>query len=433
MTSPSNVSDLVLLEYQQRWCNSKSQINIWEKSRRIGASFGGAAVKACLHAAGKSGANVYYISYDRDMTRGFIDDCIRWNNAFKAGAGRVKRSTLISNEGRQVLNWSINFDSGHRIQTLSSSPRNLRSKGRPGEKLIIDEAAFVDDLDELLKSSLAMTMWGGSVDIISTHNGVDNPFNQLIEQTRAGKYDYRIHRTTLDDALSQGLYKKICSVSRQEWSEEKQIKWRNDLIKRYAPNEQEELFAIPAKGGVTYLPMELIHARSSSVAPVVRESWTVEFSYEPESVCSASVDSWLDENLKHLLERLNKSRWHAAGMDFARLHDLSVIVLLEEGSDLISRVALWVELDRCPFSQQNQIIKYIFDRVPRIRALSIDAGGNGASTAEFARKRYGENVVNEIMFTERFYRENMPRFKANLEDEKLVDIPADDQIRDDLR
>ena len=36
---------------------------------------------------------------------------------------------------------------------------------------MIDEAAFHDDLPELLKAALAFTMWGGVVRVISTHNG----------------------------------------------------------------------------------------------------------------------------------------------------------------------------------------------------------------------------------------------------------------------
>ena len=49
-------------------------------------------------------------------------------------------------------------------------------------------------------------MWGARVRIISTHNGVNNDFNQLIQDARAGRKNYSIHRITLDDALKDGLY-----------------------------------------------------------------------------------------------------------------------------------------------------------------------------------------------------------------------------------
>ena len=35
---------------------------------------------------------------------------------------------------------------------------------------------------------------------ISTHNGVENLFNEYITEARAGKKDYSVHRITLDDA-----------------------------------------------------------------------------------------------------------------------------------------------------------------------------------------------------------------------------------------
>jgi hypothetical protein len=42
-----------------------------------------------------------------------------------------------------------------------------------------------------------MTMWGGQIRIISTHDGADNPFAELINDVRAGRYDYSLHRVTL--------------------------------------------------------------------------------------------------------------------------------------------------------------------------------------------------------------------------------------------
>ena len=83
---------------------------------------------------------------------------------------------------QQILSFTINFDSGHKIQAFTSNPRNLRSKGRPGERLVIDEAAFVDDIKELLKAAMAMTMWGGQIRIISTHNGTDTQASNAVSK-----------------------------------------------------------------------------------------------------------------------------------------------------------------------------------------------------------------------------------------------------------
>jgi hypothetical protein len=59
--------------------------------------------------------------------------------------------------------------------------------------VIIDEAAFHEQLGELIKAAMALLMWGGQVHIISTHNGADNPFNELIQDIRAKKRPYSLH------------------------------------------------------------------------------------------------------------------------------------------------------------------------------------------------------------------------------------------------
>jgi hypothetical protein len=47
----------------------------------------------------------------------------------------------------------------------------------------------------LIKAAMAMLIWGGSVAIISSHNGEDNAFNELVRDIRAGKLPYALHRT----------------------------------------------------------------------------------------------------------------------------------------------------------------------------------------------------------------------------------------------
>lgn len=152
-------SGAILMPYQSRWVSDTSLVKVIEKSRRIGLSYAEAADDV-LYAASDSGANVYYISYNKEMTQGFIQDCAAWAKAYQSAASKIEESVIKDGE-RDILAYAIRFDSGHMIQAFTSNPRNLRSKGRPGERLVIDEAAFVDDIEELLKAAMAMTIWGG--------------------------------------------------------------------------------------------------------------------------------------------------------------------------------------------------------------------------------------------------------------------------------
>lgn len=423
------MSSAILLPYQQRWIADKSPVKIIEKSRRIGLSYA-EAVDAVLHAAdAERGANVYYISYDKEMTSGFISDCGNWAKVLHAAIGSTGEEILTREDGRDIHVYDIPFASGHHIKTFSSNPRNLRSKGRPRERLIVDEAAFVDDLDELNKAAMAMTMWGGSVRYISTHNGDDNSFNSVITDARAGRNDYSVHRVTLDDALADGLYRRICEVSGREWTPQIEAEWRASLIKRYRPNEDEELFCIPAFGGGAYLPRELVSACMAD-GPLLRFNGSRSFNLAPESVRRIEIDDWIKDVLSPELGRLDKTRRHVFGMDFARKGDMTDIVPLEIESTLRKRWPFLVELHNVPYRQQAQVMLAVGNGLPRFAGCAIDAGGNGGFVAEEATDAWGQFMVDSIQFTEAFYREEFPKYKAAFEDRYLTIIRHDDVLED---
>lgn len=422
------VADQVLLPYQQRWVQDTAPVKVIEKSRRIGLSYAEAA-DSVLYAASSKGANVYYISYNKEMTQGFIQDCASWAKAYHHAASHVEES-VIEAEDKQILSYTIKFDSGHVIQAFTSNPRNLRSKGRPGERLIIDEAAFVDDIEELLKAAMAMTIWGGQIRIISTHNGEDNPFNTLINDIRAGRYDYSLHRVTLDDALQDGLYQRICFVTGQQWSCEAEMSWRQQLITRYKPNEDEELFCIPAMGGGSYLNRALIEACMAE-APVVQYMGTREFNQLNEPLRARIMQDWIDDELAPLFKALPAELRHALGMDFARSGDMSSIAPITIESNLHHRVPFLVEMHNVPFKQQEQVLFAIGEALPRLSGVAVDSRGNGSYIGEAAHDKWG-SIVDRVMPTENWYREHMPRYKARFEDGTIT-IPRHDDVLEDHR
>ncbi|MFP4132201.1 MAG: terminase large subunit domain-containing protein [Thiohalospira sp.] len=418
----------ILLGYQQRWVQDKSPVKVIEKSRRIGLSYAEAA-DAVLHAAAAEGANVYYISYDKEMTSGFIQDCASWARAFNAAAGEIQES-VIEREDRQILTYTIKFDSGHQIQTFSSNPRNLRSKGRPGERLIVDEAAFVDDIEALLKAAMAMTMWGGSVRIISTHNGEENPFNGLVNDIRSGRKPYSLHRVTLDDALGDGLFRRICEVTGREWSPEAEAAWRQEMVERYRPNEDEELFCVPSRGGGAYFSRALVEARMTP-AQVLRFHGDDAFNAAPEPARAAQVADWIRDELVPALAGMDRQRRHALGMDFARRGHLSVLAPMRVGEALEREVPLLVELRNVPHRQQQQVLFALGDRLPRLGGVVVDATGPGSYIAEAAADHWG-SLVEQLQLSERWYRENMPRHKARFEDGTIT-VPKHDDLLEDYR
>ena len=417
-------NDFVLLPYQQQWIADESKVKVWEKSRRIGASWVCAA-DGVLTASAENGQDVYFISYNVEIAREFMRDVVGWVNHFNLVAEELEE-VMIEDPRKDILSFQIKFASGKQIVALSSRPTNLR--GRSGT-VLIDEASFVDSLSELLKAAMAFLMWGGRVCILSTHDGVANPFNELVEDIRKGKKPYSLHRTTLDDALEQGLYKRICLKTGQEWSEEAQTQWRQELIDTYGDGADEELFCIPRESGGVYFGRMLVEQNMSSDIPVFRLGFKNDFALLPEDSRNSQVADWLRLKLAPALENLHPHYRTSYGFDFGRSGDLSYLIVLQEQPDLVRRAAFALELRNVPFKQQEQILFWIIERLPRFIGGAHDARGNGQYLAEVSAQRWGQNRIEQVQLSLHWYRENFPKYKAAHED-RQIQLPKDADLLD---
>lgn len=209
------------------------------KSRRIGISWADACGSA-LDASAINGIDTWYLGYNREFAQQYIEDVAFWARSYQLAASEVE--AVVLDDEKDILVYRVKFASGFKVSALSSNPSNLR--GKKG-KIVIDEAAFHEDLEGLRKSAMAILAWGGQVRFISSHNGEDNPFNLMVEATKAGEFDYSIHYIDLDDALADGLYKRICLMENHQWSFELELAWRSQLIKDYGADADEELFCKP--------------------------------------------------------------------------------------------------------------------------------------------------------------------------------------------
>lgn len=421
---------VALLPYQQKWIADNSPLKIGEKSRRIGLTWAEAADDVLIAAREEHNSNVFYIGPTQDMALEYVEACAMWARAYHYAASEIEEG-IFEDGDKEIKTYKIDFPAtGRRILALSSRPTNLR--GKQGV-IVIDEAAFHNDLGQLLKAAMAMLLWGDKVRILSTHDGQDNAFNELIQEVRAGKRKGSVHRITFRDAVAQGLYQRVCLRRGIEWTQEGEDRWVEDAYDFYADDAAEELDVVPSQSAGAYLTMGLIEARMNIDTPLVRDRWTSEFAYLPDWERQAEVAEWCEEHLKPVLDTLNKDLAHCFGEDFGRTGDLTIISAIEEGRDLISRVRLQVELSNCPFTQQEQILFYIVSRLPRFRFGALDARGNGQFLAERAAQKFGQTRIEQVMLSDPFYLANMPKFKSALQDGEFTDIPKDAQVRDDLR
>ncbi|MEE3411703.1 MAG: hypothetical protein VZQ99_09510 [Treponema sp.] len=426
MTIQDAMNKAVLLPYQQMWLLDKALVKVWEKSRRIGASYVEAlnCVLVAMMSKTAGGMNCFYLSYSKEMTQQFINDCAFWARVLDIACSDMEE-VVIKDEDKDILVYRIRFDSGFEICGLPSVPRSLRSKQG---HVVIDEAAFVDDLPELLKAAMALLMWGGSVSILSTHNGDDNPFNLLIQQIHSGDKNYSLHHTTIKDALADGLYKRICEVKDEEWSEEKETQWLSDLEKTYGDGADEELYCVPTRAGERYFSAELIRSVAVKDKPVFRFAADDAFTFEKAERREKQILKWFKEVKPTLV---STDLPVCAGEDFARSGDITVLHFDAELSDGSTDTLCEVELRNVPFEQQRQFIQLCFDSLKNFDGAAFDSRGNGQMIAEWAAQEY-PGCVFQVMLTRSWYAENFPRLKAAFEDGKS-NIPDDSFIKDDYK
>lgn len=428
--------DMGILRPKQRaWIADPAKVKIAEKGRRTGFTFGEAADDVTIAAASREagGQNVYYIGPTKEMAEEYIDACARWAAGLQAAASAIGEDVLkdVDDQGnsREIKTYRIDFPSGFFILALSSRPRSLR--GRQGI-VVIDEAAFQDDLPGLLKAAIALVILGGKVRIISTHDGAENYFNELVEGCRSKRIPYSLHRCTFDDAVQEGLYHSLCELKHEEWTVEGELAFVKEVRDFYRDNVDEELDCIPALGGGTYLPMTLILPCVNEAIPVIRWDFDAAFLDKPEATRDAEVLAKCREEVGPLIAKMDKEAPTYFGGDFGRSANRTTFWPAQKMRDTSLRTPFLLELYNCPFAQHETIFIWLLDRLPRFAAGKQDARGNGAALAEKLRTRYGAERVEEVKATREWYSVNWPVAKGRLED-RSIDVPKDREVHDDLR
>ena len=428
-STASIVAPAVLLPYQQAWVADKSQLKVAEKSRRIGLTWAEAADDVLIAASDKKsgGQNVYYVGYNQDMTMEFIEACAMWARSFDYVASEIEEG-LWEDEDKQIKTFTIRFpNSKHRITALSSRPSNLR--GKQGV-VVIDEAAFHEDLAGLIKAALALLIWGGKVRIISTHNGDENLFNELINEIRSGKRKGSVFRCDFHEAVKDGLYKRVCLRRGIEYDADEETKWVKEVYDFYGDDADEELDVIPSQGSGRWLSTALLEKLADEQSQVVTFTAPKGFDTWTEEARTTEVETWLKATVEPLLVGLQPQDTHFYGLDFARKRDASSMWVQGQRLNLKRYCPFVLEMIKVPYNQQKQILSHVTDCLPRFAKGAHDATGNGGYLAEQMQIKWGERV-EAVMLSEGWYREHTPHFKASLEDGMIENMPANKDIRDD--
>lgn len=441
------IPDRILLPYQAKWIEDTTKLKVCVKSRRIGLTWAEALDSVLLASRDKDegGYDVNYISTKQELSREFIDTCREWIKAWCPGDITGFEQVRIT-EDDAMLAMVITFKSGHKIRALTSNPKNLR--GLQG-RVIIDEGAFAENLPEIMKAAVACTLWKGDIRLISTHNGIENPFNIIVEDIKKGAYKEgtaSLHEITIDDAIAQGLAARVAQVqgvdiSTPELYEKFKDDWLEELLSIYGDGASEELYCKPKSGLDSYFKLETLMQVSK---PTLWADWAktlelrhptpfIETFYQPSTFYNLSPEDqlnqtkfWFEGVRQRVKEILFVNYTAYMGVDFGRVKDLTVITVLI--NPLLDKPAyyLTLELRTIPYHCQTWIIKELINSLKAVNGIALDAGGNGGNVAEEIHLafRNTHTVVDRIMFSAPILKETFQNYKNGLEDQKFL-IPQD--------
>ena len=396
-------SDALLLPYQRRWVLDRARIKVMEKSRQIGISWASASSLVRRKALAGARYDAWVSSRDEIQARLFLDDCKHFADILHTAA-RDLGVQLIEEEKTYVLE----FGTGCRINSMSSSPD--AQAGKRGDRLL-DEFALHKDPRQLYAIAYPGITWGGQLEIVSTHRGSGNFFNEIITEIREKGNPKKIslHRVTLEDALNDGflfrLQQKLSPDDDRQAMDEAEY---FDFIRRGCADEesfQQEYMCVPADDTSAFLACDMIAA--------------CEYEADPPNLSDTSE-----------LTDLSDAKELYIGVDVGRSHDLTVIWVnsFEAERHLCRRL---ITLEDRKFSEQEEIL-YSFLALPNVRRCCIDASGLGMQLAERAAEKFGSYRVEGVKFSGPVKEELAYPFRAVFE-ERNIRIPSDPKLRADLR
>lgn len=434
----------VLMLHQRQWIKQihEEDLNIAEKGRRTGITYSTALDDAITASSNKlaGGDNVYYVGDTKEKGLEYIGYCAKMAKimamAMAEGWDGIEVFLFEDQQedgtSKQITSYRIRFLSGFQIVALSSNPANIR--GLQGI-VNIDEAAFHKNVQAVIDACTALLIWGGKIRIISTHNGMKNPFNQLIRDSRAGLASFKVFHCTFDDAVKNGLYERVCLVKGWKPTADGKQAWYDKVRKGYGTNTaamREELDAIPREGSGVAIPGVLIEQSMKEVRPILRLALPADFVPRSLPYRDSWVAEWIRINLNPVLATLDKERQHAFGSDYARHGDFAVFAPLSIEQDLRRRCPFMIEMKDVPTRHQTQILWHAIRQLPRFIGGAMDATGNGATLAEYTAEEFGLERIHQVMLNDTWYRANMVPFQQAFEDQ-MFDLMRDADVLNDLR
>lgn len=392
---PTN-PDAIFLPYQSRWVLDNSRLKLMEKGRQIGISWSTAYTTVSRTALITARHDQWVSSRDDIQARLFLEDCKLWAGIANLVAEDLGEVILDKKEKHTAL--VLRMANGMRINSMSSNPD--AQAGKVGGR-VLDEFALHPDPRKLWSIAYPGITWGGQMEVISTHRGSHNFFNQLVREIKENGNPKRIshHRVTLEDALNDGFLYKLqqalpADAEQQDMTEADYF----DFVKAGCADEEsflQEYMCQPADDDTAFLEYDLI---ASAEYPTATD--------------------W---------ERIEGGELYA-GLDIGRKKDLTVLWILEKLGDVFYTRAV-ITLKNMRKSEQEKVIWPWIERCVRTAG---DYTGLGIGWGDDAQDQFGVYKYETVTFTPAVKEALAYPVRGKMEDKRLR-IPYQPEIRADLR
>ncbi|MFH1419461.1 MAG: hypothetical protein ABII12_14390, partial [Planctomycetota bacterium] len=247
--------------------------------------------------------------------------------------------------------------------------------------VFLDEFAMHQDDDAIWAALFPTLLRGeGELDVASTPRGRKNVFYKLRSNPMLAR-----QTVTLDDAIAAGLDADAAAMRSGIGDE---LAWRQEFCCEFADE------------ATSFMPFDLIRSCQDPRLDV-------------------SVD-W------RCLESRDAEVY--AGVDIGRYRDLTAVWLWQrEGDTLVTRGVLTME--NAGFSEQELAISRLLDQ-RALRRCCIDATGLGLQLAERLTQRFGDHLVERVVFTSGLKSALAGGLRVSAE-RGVLRIPADEAIVND--
>ncbi len=393
-----NCSKDYFIPYQLKWINDESPLKIYEKSRRIGITYGTSyrCVRKCLRQPTNSKFTQWVSSRDEQTAKEFITDYVAmWCNAANVVAkGLAGDDVQVIDTDKDVRAFVVEFENGSRIVSLSSNPKAFAGKG--GD-VLIDEFDLHRNQGDLYDMAFPCITWGGQLELVSAYDSDGSEHTVFASLVKECKIDgnpkgFSLHSTTLTQAVEQGFVEKVNEVKQRKGRPTQTREEFVEGIKRSCRTHaaylsQYECIPNSANGQQAVRSNDLLNSKKHYNILIVDLTGDAGVTDKIDPIAEPYIDcDFWRENIGMLREYER----FCLGYDVARKLDLASIWIDGITKGVYTQVAL-VLFRNCKFETQRKVARCMMDELNAVGCG--DETGMGGPNCEALATEFYERFV----------------------------------------